>query len=406
MDEPTHFEDVPPLAPTPEADGAPPPGSSGDSSDELSRAPLLSAALADAASADNVAERDLGARGLWVGSIPALIMIAISAVILLIMAIYALHSANIKWMFERGTNKTLPPEFDAQLTPKTLPALVMYGLVISGMIAGICSVVVAGIAGCANADVRRWLERQLAWFAIRPLPAFHLIDVIAVIALTLSLQPFATIFLHKLFDFRSRGIIMPVSMLANDIAMACAVGCAIMIAWWRARGWHGALGFWPAWSSAFVSPVRPIWKDILLGVACYPLTFWMVAGVGFLNKFLVHAPDKHPIILELARHPSPLAAAMFLFSATFGAAFFEEIIFRGMLYNSMRRWLGGLPAALGAAFIFGFVHGLKSDLLGLFVMGLVLTWLYDKTGRLVAGMAFHFTNNLMSLLLVLALYNQ
>ncbi len=324
----------------------------------------------------------------------------------MITAIYASQSKDFRWMFEHATSKTPPPDLDAPMTPKSVPAIIMYALVVCGMIAGICTVAVAGIAGCANADARKWLERKLCWFATRPLPAFHLIDVIAVIALTLSLQPVATVLLHNLYDFKNRGIVTPVLMLATDLSMACAVGCAVAIAWWRARGWHGSLGFWPAWSSAFVSPTRPIWKDILLGVACYPLTFWMVAAVGFLSKFLVNAPDKHPIILELARHPTPLAAAIFIFTATFGAAFFEEIIFRGMLYNSMRRWIGGLPAALGAAFIFGFVHGLKSDLLGLFVLGLVLTWLYEKTGRLVAGMAFHFTNNLMSLLLVLALCNQ
>src|SRR5207245_2890752 len=108
---------------------------------------------------------------------------------------------NSHWMFEHAANKTLPPDLEKSLTPRTIPALIIYGLVISGMIAGICTIAVAGIAGCANVDVRRWLERQLGWLAVRPLPAFHLIDVIAVIALTLSLQPLATIFLHQLFDF-------------------------------------------------------------------------------------------------------------------------------------------------------------------------------------------------------------
>jgi membrane protease YdiL (CAAX protease family) len=309
-------------------------------------------------------------------------------------------------MFEHAKNKGLSPDLAAQPVPTTVLALSLSLVIVLAMGLGFLTVVGAVIAACVNAEARNWVERKMGWLAVRPLPAIHFIDVIAVASVTFALQPISMIFLHSIFDFRGRGIITPVLMLANDISMACAIVCAIFIAWWRARGLHGALGFWPAWSNAFVSPVRPIWKDILLGVACYPLFNWLVAAAALLSKFLVNDPDKHVLVYELARHPPPIAAAIFVFSATFGAAFFEETIFRGMMYNSLRRWLGRYTGGLVGAFAFAAAHGLKSDLLGLFVLGLVLTWLYDKTGRLIAGMAFHFTNNLVSLVMLLVLYNQ
>jgi membrane protease YdiL (CAAX protease family) len=83
--------------------------------------------------------------------------------------------------------------------------------------------------------------------------------------------------------------------------------------------------------------------------------------------------------------------------AVLSAPFFEELIFRGVLYNVLRRYLGGLAGAIVAAFIFSISHGIGSQILGLWVLGLMMTWLYERTGRLVASMTFHCINNAMAM---------
>ena len=340
------------------------------------------------------------------GAIPSLALIGF-AIIIFVVDRYLVDHYHLQWMFERSKPKVdLPPGADAMPAPRTLAAYVLTGLYGLAALSGILMAFSALVMGVTNKSAREWLEVQFGWLASRPIPAIHLLDVAAIFMLYAALHPLDTIILQSIFHLKAHDMIMPTLMLANDLAMAGGVAGAIVIASWRAKGLHGANGFWPAWSSAYVTPKRPIWHDILLGLVSYPLVLWISILVGLENKFLVNTPDKHFIILEIARHPRPLVAAIYLLTGTLGAAFFEETLFRGILYNSLRRIMGGRFSALLAAFLFAWVHGLKSDILGLFVLGLTMTWLYDKTGRLVAGMTFHFTNNFISLVLAMTLYSQ
>jgi len=351
-------------------------------------------------------ERRSNARNLYEGSFPAVLLIGIATVIYLVLWSVVVPSFNLRWMFEHAKRAHVLPEVTGTPAPKSFLAVLMAGSYFLVALAGFGAAVCALVATFISKDARKWLERSLLWLAERPLPAIHLLDVVAIFLLYASLHPVFVILLHRVFDFSAKDMITPALMLGNDLAMGVAIFGAIGIARYRARGEHGTRGFWPPWSGDFISPARPIWHDVLIGLACFPLALWLAMIVGIENKFLVNAPDKHFIIAEFASHPRLGVALIYIVTGTLGAAFFEEILFRGILYNSMRRFMGARSAALSAAFIFAYVHGLKSDLLGLFVLGLAMTWLYDKTGRLVAGMVFHFTNNFVSLILTLALYNQ
>jgi membrane protease YdiL (CAAX protease family) len=78
------------------------------------------------------------------------------------------------------------------------------------------------------------------------------------------------------------------------------------------------------------------------------------------------------------------------------APLFEELVFRGLLFATLRRRFGfGLSATLSAA-IFALAHGY--GLLGfasVIFSGLLWAWVYEKTGSLLPGMAAHALNNLM-----------
>ncbi len=326
--------------------------------------------------------------------------------IFLFIAKWVIPHFQLQAIFQRPTTQPISPEMARLPVPQT-PLAITALLMMNGAVSlGVLAALAAFFGYCVNPEARRWVEKQLGWLALRPLPAIRLIDFIAIYALEMWVMPLNLIWLHALFNFDGRGMGMSAIVLANDMAMAVAIAVAAAIAFRRAGGWHGTRGFWPAWSGEHVRPRRPIWMDIALGVACYPLTLWMSALANFLNAFLVSAPDQHFMIAEFARHPPPLAAGIFIAAGTFGAAFFEETLYRGVLYNALRRWLGGPAGAILASFIFASMHQLKSNMIGLFVLGMIMTWLYDKTGRLIAGMAFHFTNNFVSLVLTLILYNQ
>jgi membrane protease YdiL (CAAX protease family) len=81
--------------------------------------------------------------------------------------------------------------------------------------------------------------------------------------------------------------------------------------------------------------------------------------------------------------------------------FLEELFFRGCLYRAVRRRMNVLSAALISSFVFALMHGYFFLFFYVFLVGLSLAYLYEKTGSLVAPLSFHMFNNLFVLVLFL-----
>ncbi len=79
----------------------------------------------------------------------------------------------------------------------------------------------------------------------------------------------------------------------------------------------------------------------------------------------------------------------------------EEIIFRGVFFGGLAARWGFLPAALGSSLVFGGVHFSLSALFPLFLVGLVLCYLYRRTGSIYPPMIYHAIFNGVTLLIVL-----
>jgi membrane protease YdiL (CAAX protease family) len=75
----------------------------------------------------------------------------------------------------------------------------------------------------------------------------------------------------------------------------------------------------------------------------------------------------------------------------------EEVLFRGLLYNVLCRYLDRWTAACAGALVFSFVHGVIADQWALFALGLVLTGVYERTGRLLPAVVLHATNNAVAI---------
>jgi membrane protease YdiL (CAAX protease family) len=262
------------------------------------------------------------------------------------------------------------------------------------------------VGAALHPPLREGLERLLAWMARRPLPAVGFVDAVAAFCVYMAAQQYALTAAFVALRGAGPGTLIATALVMNDVAMAVAVLVALWLACRRGGGVHGALGFFPPWSRRFVWPKRSFFADVGLGLACYPFALAGTLISMPLNRLITPDADQHAIVAMLKNHSSPGVVAAIMISATFGAAFFEETLFRGVLYNALRKHLGGPTGAILGAFIFAQMHGLPSQLFALFVLGLVLTWLYDKTGRLIAGMTLHFTVNSMSTVNLLLLLSQ
>jgi len=81
---------------------------------------------------------------------------------------------------------------------------------------------------------------------------------------------------------------------------------------------------------------------------------------------------------------------------------FEEIVFRGLLFATLRRRFAMLPAAVLSAALFAVAHGY--GVLGfaaVFWSGILWAWSYERTGSLLPSMAAHAADNLMASLSVI-----
>lgn len=79
-------------------------------------------------------------------------------------------------------------------------------------------------------------------------------------------------------------------------------------------------------------------------------------------------------------------------------AFFEELIFRGMIFNGLRKsgfWFASLISAL----MFTLVHMSIHQMIFPFIMGVVFALILEKTGSLFYTIITHFCNNFIVLLI-------
>ena len=71
----------------------------------------------------------------------------------------------------------------------------------------------------------------------------------------------------------------------------------------------------------------------------------------------------------------------------------EELLFRGVIYSSIKQ-IGYQRAAIAvSAILFAAVHTSWALMLPLIVLACILVWLYEKTGSLIAPMVMHATFN-------------
>ena len=130
------------------------------------------------------------------------------------------------------------------------------------------------------------------------------------------------------------------------------------------------------------------------------------AGTGILQEALLHIkPDEVQVHWLREARGSLLVGIVLL--ACVAAPFFEEIVFRGFLFNAVLRYTPAWVAAIISAFFFGVAHfqpGNAGALAPLAVGGLVLAGIYYRTGSLTASMLTHALFNTATVIGVLVFH--
>ena len=144
---------------------------------------------------------------------------------------------------------------------------------------------------------------------------------------------------------------------------------------------------------------RPLSRGAI-GITAMLMSVPVLYVVGLLTVVLTGVvPERQPL-LDSARQLSPGGFAALCVFAIVVAPMTEEILFRGVLYATLRRYLGPLHAICLSAAAFAVLHFHVPAMVPLFVVGFVVAYLYERTGSLVASIAAHAANNLHAMLIV------
>jgi hypothetical protein len=79
----------------------------------------------------------------------------------------------------------------------------------------------------------------------------------------------------------------------------------------------------------------------------------------------------------------------------------EEVFFRGVVFNAWLREGGRTYAYVGSAALFAVIHLTLVLIIPIFLLGLALAWIYQRTGSLLAPIAMHATVNGISVAIAL-----
>ena len=89
-----------------------------------------------------------------------------------------------------------------------------------------------------------------------------------------------------------------------------------------------------------------------------------------------------------------------LYTITMAAvpAFCEELLFRGVIYQGLRKW-SKVGAVFVSAALFMLMHGSPDQTVHQFILGVVLAIVFGATGSIWCPMLIHFLNNFIALTL-------
>ena len=82
-----------------------------------------------------------------------------------------------------------------------------------------------------------------------------------------------------------------------------------------------------------------------------------------------------------------------IMSTVVAAPILEEVLFRGVIFESCRERLGTGGAVLLSALLFGLIHGIPVQIVNAFVVGLILGYIYLRTRSLMSVIVLHAINN-------------
>lgn len=135
-------------------------------------------------------------------------------------------------------------------------------------------------------------------------------------------------------------------------------------------------------------------------VAFFPVLAGIFLSVLWVADALKYQPPPEPIMdLFFEETRSRLLVVLTILVSCIGPAI-EEVFFRGFLYNAIKKKSRPIFAMLISAALFSALHTNVLGFLPIMALGVLLAYLYEKSGSLIPSITVHVFHNSMLTLLI------
>jgi membrane protease YdiL (CAAX protease family) len=157
------------------------------------------------------------------------------------------------------------------------------------------------------------------------------------------------------------------------------------------------------WNEAFGlknDTARALLLGATLGIGLFAIGGGLQVLSGWALEHLHHPAQEQTAVQVIRAAQSWQNRAVLGIAAVLIAPAAEEILFRGLLYPTIKQ--AGYPrlAIWITALLFGAIHMNLATFIPLTVLALLLIWIYEKTGNLLASVTAHAVFNLINFLML------
>lgn len=149
------------------------------------------------------------------------------------------------------------------------------------------------------------------------------------------------------------------------------------------------------WKSGYVSVSKKTWSPVsssylILSVVSALSTIWILDW----TLTFVHIPDWMELAFDILQ-----SGWIGIISVSILGPILEELLFRGAVTRALLQKYSPDKAIFLSAFVFGIFHLNPVQVIGAFFIGLLLAWVYYRSGSLVPCILIHIVNNSLSVYL-------
>lgn len=145
-------------------------------------------------------------------------------------------------------------------------------------------------------------------------------------------------------------------------------------------------------------------KNIFYGVVGYislaPILILILVITMIIINITKYVPPRQPVVELFLKEKAPSFLAYTSFFAAIFGPIIEELFFRGFMYGALKKYIGVFWSMVITAAIFAALHTHIVGFAPIMALGLLLAYLYEKTGTLVSSITVHITHNLSMVFLV------